>query len=249
MVVEVVRAYLEAASGLTELTRKHAVAVAKILIRESEERPGAPTRSSELPKNEPEGGEAALLSARVGPSIQALATELIETNQSNRAALSRLVEAEVARVLDRLDVVPREDYERLARRVSELERRLAAVTATQRRRVAAEEPESAVEAAAVTVATDQAPPSAETRSAETPSTEAAGVAEEIAKTAVPESNTPDPGAASTAQESAAEETGKDETAAAESTARGGKTKSGRARATKSQSKRAAARRSAARSGK
>ena len=76
MVVEVVRAYLEAASGLTELTRKHAVAVAKILIRESEERPGAPTRSSELPKNESEGGEAALLSARVGPSIQALATEL-----------------------------------------------------------------------------------------------------------------------------------------------------------------------------
>ena len=43
----------------------------------------------------------------------------------------------MARVLDRLDVVPREDYERLARRVSELERRLAAVTATQRRRVAA----------------------------------------------------------------------------------------------------------------
>ena len=244
MVVEVVRAYLEAASGLTELTRKHAVAVAKILIRESEERPGAPTRSSELPKNEPEGGEAALLSARVGPSIQALATELIETNQSNRAALSRLVEAEVARVLDRLDVVPREDYERLARRVSELERRLAAVTATQRRRVAAEEPESAVEAAAVTVATDQAPPSAETRSAETPSTEAAGAAEETAKTAVPESNTPDPGAASTARNPPLRRPGKlrrprkDETAAAESTARGGKTKSGRARATKSQSKRA-----------
>lgn len=50
MVVELVRAYLEAASGLTELTRKHAVAVAKILIREGEERSTAPAREPRPPK-------------------------------------------------------------------------------------------------------------------------------------------------------------------------------------------------------
>lgn len=108
MVVDAVRTYLDATSGLNELTRKRAVAAAKSLIRETGAGEDAP-------------GEG------LGRSIQALAAELIETSQSNRDALGDLVRAEVAREMERRDMVPRAEYDRLARRVAELERRLASV--------------------------------------------------------------------------------------------------------------------------
>lgn len=108
MVVDAVRTYLDATSGLTELTRKRAVAAAKSLIRETGAGEAAP-------------GEG------LGRSIQALAAELIETSQGNREALGDLVRAEVAREMERRDMVPRAEYDRLARRVAELERRLASV--------------------------------------------------------------------------------------------------------------------------
>uniref|UniRef100_UPI0003675354 hypothetical protein n=1 Tax=Nocardiopsis lucentensis TaxID=53441 RepID=UPI0003675354 len=113
MVVDAVRTYLDAASGLTELSRKEAVAAAKALLRASGT--AAPERA---------GGEA--LPPRVGQNIQALAGELIETSQANRAAIAALVRSEVERQLERMDVVPRGEHDRLARRVAELERRLAA---------------------------------------------------------------------------------------------------------------------------
>ncbi|WP_116246546.1 membrane fusogenic activity family protein [Nocardiopsis sp. FIRDI 009] len=113
MVVDAVRTYLDAASGLTELSRKEAVAAAKALLRANGT--AAPERTS---------GEA--LPPRVGQSIQALAGELIETSQANRAAIAALVRSEVERQLERMDVVPRDEHDRLVRRVAELERRLAA---------------------------------------------------------------------------------------------------------------------------
>ncbi|ASU84603.1 hypothetical protein CDO52_18945 [Nocardiopsis gilva YIM 90087] len=116
MVVEAVRTYLDAASGLTELTRKRAVAAAKTLLKANDDRA---TSSADT-------GSAAAGPARVGQNIQTLATELMETNDANREALGALVQAEVERALERLDLVPRSDYERLTRRVAELERRLAA---------------------------------------------------------------------------------------------------------------------------
>src|SRR5690606_20026308 len=254
MVVDVVRAYLEAASGLTELTRKRAVAAAKVLIRDGDERAAAAARSADTGGSGTGSGESPLLGTRVGPSIQALATELIETSQSNRAALGRLVEEEVARVLDRLDLVPRDDYDRLARRVAELERRLAAVTAAQRRRAAAETvaedaahsaaaaPEPAVpnteeaDGAADTAQPDGAPASAGGETADgTPSRQPAAQA---AGTQEPPAEEPRPREAAENGEEAATKTA----------ARGGKAKSGRARSTKTQAKRAATRRGSARNG-
>ncbi|TDQ47542.1 hypothetical protein [Actinorugispora endophytica] len=140
MVVDAVRTYLEAASGFTELTRKHAVAAAKTLLKESDERSGgAITRAADTAKSTVENVESSVRGTRVGHSIQALATDLIETSRANRAAIGTLVEGEVERLLDRLDLVRRDEHDRLLRRVAELERRLASTAAAQRRRAAAGE--------------------------------------------------------------------------------------------------------------
>lgn len=157
MVVDAVRTYLDAASGLTELSRKEAVAAAKVLLRA-----GGPV----APASEPEPGGTP---PRVGPSIQALAGELLETSRANREALAELVRAEVEHRLERMDVVPRSEHERLVRRVVELERRLAArqgrewspaVPAVEVREVEVEEvPAAAVPAAPAAGA--QEPPVAE----------------------------------------------------------------------------------------
>ena len=119
MVVDAVRTYLDAANGLTELSRRDAVAAARALLRSDGRAVGATAAE----------GEAA---PRVGQSIQALAGELIETSQANRSAIADLVREEVGRQLQSMDVVPREEHERLARRVAELERRLAARRAVER---------------------------------------------------------------------------------------------------------------------
>ena len=117
MVVDAVRTYLDAANGLTELSRKEAVAAAKTLLRANGQ--VSPVAEGEdLPK--------------VGQNIQALAAELVETSRTNREAIADLVRGEVTRQLETMDVVPRGEYERLARRVAELERRLAARHAVER---------------------------------------------------------------------------------------------------------------------
>lgn len=122
MVVDAVRTYLDAANGLTELSRKQAVAAAKTLLRANGTGgPGAPG-----------AGDGDTPPPRVGQSIQTLAGELIETSQSNRTAIADLVRAEVERQLERMDVVPRGEHDRLVRRVAELERRLAARHAVER---------------------------------------------------------------------------------------------------------------------
>ncbi|MFD6099554.1 membrane fusogenic activity family protein [Nocardiopsis flavescens] len=159
MVVDAVRTYLDAASGLTELSRKEAVAAAKVLLRA-----GGPA----APASEPEPGGTP---PRVGPSIQALAGELLETSRANREALAELVRAEVEHRLERMDVVPRSEHERLVRRVVELERRLAArqgrewspaVPAVEVREVEVEEvPAAAVPAAPAVGAVAEEPPVAE----------------------------------------------------------------------------------------
>jgi len=131
MVVDAVRTYLDAANGLTELSRKQAVAAAKTLLRANGA--GGPAAPGAGGTDDPP--------PRVGQSIQALAGELIETSQSNRSAIADLVRAEVVRQLERMDVVPRGEHERLVRRVAELERRLAYRHAVER--VPVPEPEGA----------------------------------------------------------------------------------------------------------
>ncbi|WP_460774248.1 membrane fusogenic activity family protein [Nocardiopsis nanhaiensis] len=121
MVVDAVRTYLDAANGLTELSRKQAVAAAKTLLRANGSGAAVP------PSSDGEGPPP-----RVGQSIQTLAGELIETSQANRAAVADLVRDEVKQALEQLDVVPRAEYDRMARRVAELERRMAARHAVER---------------------------------------------------------------------------------------------------------------------
>ncbi|MEU3018502.1 MULTISPECIES: membrane fusogenic activity family protein [unclassified Nocardiopsis] len=119
MVVDAVRTYLDAANGLTELSRKQAVAAAKTLLRANGATPAPSVPDGEAPP-------------RVGQSIQALASELIETSQANRAAVAELVRAEVRGALEQMDMVPRAEHERVVRRVAELERRMAARHAVER---------------------------------------------------------------------------------------------------------------------
>lgn len=189
MVVDAVRTYLDAASGLTELSRKEAVAAAKVLLRAG---------GAGAPAAEPESGGAP---PRVGQSIQALAGELLETSRANREALAELVRSEVEHRLERMDVVPRSEHERLVRRVAELERRLAArsgrerapaVPALEVRSVEVEEvPAAAVAAAVATAVADAGPDGAAEQDAaavsDTPDASdgapAAGPAEENAEEA------------------------------------------------------------------
>lgn len=119
MVVDAVRTYLDAANGFTELSRKEAVAAAKTLLRAGGQASSGAAAEGEDPP-------------RVGQSIQVLAGELIETSRTNREAIADLVRGEVTRQLESMDVVSRGEYERLTRRVAELERRLAARHAVER---------------------------------------------------------------------------------------------------------------------
>ncbi|MEV2277104.1 membrane fusogenic activity family protein [Nocardiopsis sp. NPDC049922] len=204
MVVDAVRTYLDAASGLTELSRKEAVAAAKALLRAN----GAAA---------PEQPRGAALPPRVGQDIQALAGELIETSQANRAAIAALVRSEVGRQLERMDVVPRGEYDRLARRVAELERRLAArgpARVTVSDAVAAEPAaDPADEAAADAVSADATPGTADERAQEPSDGDAAESGPDAAGSV---GATPD--AASEASGSDAEPIGDAEPQAAEPTA-------------------------------
>ncbi len=135
MVVDAIRTYLDAANGLTELSRKEAVAAAKALLRAGGAN-GVSAPSVDGAQGPP---------PRVGQNIQALAGELIETSQANRTAIAELVRAEVGRALEQLDVVPRAEHDRVVRRVAELERRLGARYTVERtpgrpESVAVEEP-------------------------------------------------------------------------------------------------------------
>ena len=75
MIVDAVRTYLDAASGLTELTRKRAVTAAKALLRAGGDRSdgvAAQFRASVEPTAE--GAEGPTAAPRVGRGIQTLAT-------------------------------------------------------------------------------------------------------------------------------------------------------------------------------
>ncbi|MDS1269496.1 hypothetical protein RIF23_04200 [Lipingzhangella sp. LS1_29] len=121
MVIDVVRTYLDAASGFTELTRKRAVAAARTLLRESQQAAGSGAGEQGTDENR----EPSPVGGRTGKEIQTLAAQLVETSAYNRARLTELIEQEVSRQVAHLDVVPRAEYERAVRRIADLERRLA----------------------------------------------------------------------------------------------------------------------------
>lgn len=232
MVVDAVRTYLDAASGLTELSRKEAVAAAKVLLRAGGA--GAPAAEQEPGGTPP----------RVGRTIQALAGELLETSRANREALAELVRSEVEHRLERMDVVPRSEHERLVRRVAELERRLAArsgrervpsVPAVEVRAVEVEE----VPAAAVAAVADPVPDGAAGQDApEAPEAPESPVAAESPDGAAAAEPAREDGTDEDAEEAGAAAAKKPaaKAGAAKPAAKGGRTRAGAAkRTTKSRS--------------
>lgn len=117
-VVDVVRTYMDAASGLTRLTRQRAVVAAKTLLKVEDRYTGDAAPREATPDETTRGS--------VGAGIQSLASELVTTSAANREALGELVEVEIDRVLNEAGYVRREEHDRLLRRVADLERRLAA---------------------------------------------------------------------------------------------------------------------------
>ncbi|QVQ52111.1 hypothetical protein J4H86_25935 [Spiractinospora alimapuensis] len=109
---------MDAASGLTRLTRQRAVVAAKTLLK-VEDRYTADAAPREAAPEETTRGS-------VGAGIQSLASELVATSAANREALGELVAVEMDRVLSEAGYVRREEHDRLLRRVADLERRLAA---------------------------------------------------------------------------------------------------------------------------
>jgi polyhydroxyalkanoate synthesis regulator phasin len=94
MVRDALSNYLTFASGLTEVTRQRARAVAKALVSQS--------------------------GATVG-QVSSLAEELLQTSRANRAALVSLVRYEVEHAFGRLGLASTEEVAALRQRVADLE--------------------------------------------------------------------------------------------------------------------------------
>lgn len=103
---EALRGYLAVASGLGELTRQRAVAVARTLLAQGE-------------------ATAGLVVEPVRDQVQGLADELVATGRANRDLLVGLVRVEVERRVAALGLATDEQVAELADRVARLERQLA----------------------------------------------------------------------------------------------------------------------------
>lgn len=115
MVLEGLRAYLQLASGLTEVTRKRATAAARAVVAQGE------------------AGVGAVLPAPMRAQVAVVADDLMATSKANRDLLLGLVRVEVERSVSRLGLVSAAELEAatsraraLDDRVQELERVLRA---------------------------------------------------------------------------------------------------------------------------
>lgn len=88
--------YLQAASGLTEVTRKKAEQVVRTLVRQGE-----------------------IAAERAEKTID----ELLKRSEQNRKAIGSLVRAETERTVARLGLARQRDVERLERRLAEVEKK------------------------------------------------------------------------------------------------------------------------------
>ena len=122
MVLDGLRGYLQLASGLTDVTRERAMAVAKTLAAQGEASVGAV-----LPES---------LKTQVG----SLAKDLIATSKANRALLVGLVGAEVERATSRLGLTFAGELEAAKRRSARLEQKVAELERELRESLAASAP-------------------------------------------------------------------------------------------------------------
>lgn len=106
MVLEGLRAYLELASGLTEVTRQRATAAARALVAQGE------------------AGVDSVLPAPMRAQVAVLADELVATSKGNRDLLVGLVRGEVERSVTRLGLVSAAELEAANSRAQQLETRV-----------------------------------------------------------------------------------------------------------------------------
>jgi len=113
MVIEGVKAYVQLASGLTDVTRERALAAARTLVAQGE------------------AGVGAVVPDSMRVQVASVTDDLIATSRANRKLLVGLVRAEVERTVSRLGLVSAAELnaanrraEALDDRVHELERAL-----------------------------------------------------------------------------------------------------------------------------
>ncbi|OUC94643.1 hypothetical protein CA984_21595 [Streptosporangium minutum] len=102
MAFEALRGYVQAATGLTEMTTNRARAVVRELLS---------------------SGETGL--SQMSGQVDKMAKELVAMGKTNREQLDELVRLDVNRLLGALDLARDEDVDRLRARVGELEARVA----------------------------------------------------------------------------------------------------------------------------
>ena len=114
MAFESVRAYIQLASGLSDLTRARAMEAAQGLL------------------SMPAAGLAT--STKMATQASALADELLAAAVANRSNLTALVRSEVdTAIMARLGLVPLEKYEEAQAEAAELRKEVAALRSTSRR--------------------------------------------------------------------------------------------------------------------
>lgn len=106
MGMEGLRAYLELASGLTDVTRQRATAAARALVAQGE------------------AGVESVVGAPVRAHVSVLAEELLATSKGNRDLLVNLVRGEVERSVTRLGLVSAAEVESANSRAQQLETRV-----------------------------------------------------------------------------------------------------------------------------
>jgi polyhydroxyalkanoate synthesis regulator phasin len=106
MVLDGLRGYLQLASGLTDVTRERAAAVARSLVAQGEASVGAVVPDS------------------VKAQVSSLTDDLLATSRANRNLLLHVVGGEVERTVTRLGLVSAQDLTTAGRRLDRVERRV-----------------------------------------------------------------------------------------------------------------------------
>jgi polyhydroxyalkanoate synthesis regulator phasin len=106
MVLDGLRGYLQLASGLTDVTRERAAAVARSLVAQGEASVGAVVPDS------------------VKAQVSSLTDDLLATSRANRNLLLHVVRGEVERTVTRLGLVSAQDLTTAGRRLDRVERRV-----------------------------------------------------------------------------------------------------------------------------
>ena len=106
MVIDGVKAYVQLASGLTDVTRERALAVARTLVAQGE------------------AGVGAVLPETMRMQVASVTDDLIATSKANRDLMVGLVRAEVERTVSRMGLVSAAELNAATRRAEALDDRV-----------------------------------------------------------------------------------------------------------------------------